>query len=166
LLLSEPRPSCELFDIVWFQFQIISLALWPFYDLTSETLPHFFNHLLGSHSAFFLGLHLGGLFIPFNGLPDEWYAQQQNPYNLYTNQCFCCDFFHVLLLLAKQQQQKSVNLYTILVSCAWALPFVCSFKNKTRLASIVAVLKLNLFFLREKHFLSEQACVIARNKNN
>jgi hypothetical protein len=52
-----------------------------------------------------------------------WYAQQQNPYNLETNQCFCCHFFHVdiLLLLAKQQQQKSVNLYTISVCYAWAL---------------------------------------------
>jgi hypothetical protein len=43
----------------------IHRALWPFHDLTSETLPHFLNHLHGSHSAFFLGLHLTGLFIPF-----------------------------------------------------------------------------------------------------
>jgi hypothetical protein len=38
-------------------------------------------------------------------------SQQQNPYNLKTNQCFCFDFFHVvvLVLLAKQQQQMFNN---------------------------------------------------------
>jgi hypothetical protein len=37
-----------------------------------------------------------------------------------TNQCFCFDFFHVvvLVLLAKQQQQKIVNLCTISVCYA------------------------------------------------
>jgi hypothetical protein len=36
---------------------------------------------------------------------------------------FCFGFFHVvvLVLLAKQQQQKIVNLFTILVCYAWAL---------------------------------------------
>jgi hypothetical protein len=48
-----------------------------------------------------------------------WYAQEQNPYNLYTHQCFCFDFFHVvvLLLIAKQQQQKIVKLYDLSMLC-------------------------------------------------
>jgi hypothetical protein len=38
---------------------------------------------------------------------------------------FCVGFFHVvvLVLLAKQQQQKIVNLYTISVCYAWALGY-------------------------------------------
>jgi hypothetical protein len=52
-----------------------------------------------------------------------WYAKQQNPYNLLTNKGFCFGFYHiaVLVLLAKQQQQKIVNLYMISVCYAWAL---------------------------------------------
>jgi hypothetical protein len=51
------------------------------------------------------------------------FAQQQNLYKLLKNQCFCFGFFHVvvLVLLAKQQQQKIVNLYTISVCYAWDL---------------------------------------------
>jgi hypothetical protein len=46
------------------------------------------------------------------------FRQQQNPH-----QCFCFGFFHVavLVLLAKQQQQKIVHLYIISVCYAWAL---------------------------------------------
>jgi hypothetical protein len=56
-----------------------------------------------------------------------------------TSQCFCFDFFHVvfLLLLAKQQQQKIVNLYTVSVCYAWALIILLSqLENKNRVVSI------------------------------